>query len=362
MSGSGGQGGFFKDRLPLGAARGLLDPLSKAPLAELTNEPVPHHMKHWWFALGGTPAYLLFVQIVTGILLAFYYSASPESAYESVRYITNEAAFGWYIRSVHKWGATLMIAALILHQMRVFFTGAYRSPRELNWMVGMCLLICTLMIGFTGYSLVFEQLSFWGATVGANITDTVPLVGGFLKNMLLAGDTYNDRTLARFYVLHAAVLPVTLMLLLVVHIFIIRMQGVTEFEFESDRVAKKKSFNFFPDHLYTELILGLCLMVLLSALATIFPAMMGPRANPLATPEIIKPEWFFYVAFRWLKFFSGTAAVLSMGLIMFTMFTWPFIDRYIRRKTRFQEASVWIGIFAVLAIIGMTIWEAYVAH
>lgn len=362
MSDPGRKEGFFKDRLPWEAARRLLDPLSKAPLAELTNEPVPYHMKHWWFALGGTPAYLLVVQILTGILLAFYYSASPETAYESVRYITNEAAFGWYIRGVHKWGATLMIAAVILHQMRVFFTGAYRHPRELNWMIGMCLLLCTLGIGFTGYSLVFEQLSFWGATVGANIADTVPVVGGFMKNMLLAGDTYNQRTLARFYVLHAAVLPVTLMLLLAVHIFIIRMQGVTEFEFVEDRKAGKKTFNFFPDHFYTELILGLCLMVLLSALATIFPAVMGPRANPLVTPEVIKPEWFFYVTFRWLKFFSGTAAVLSMGLILFAMFTWPFIDKFIRKKTKYEEASVWIGVAAVLAIIGMTIWEAYVAH
>ena len=203
--------GFFGHWLPVKAVRGLLDPLTRTPLAELTNEPVPNHMKRWWFALGGTPAYLLVVQILTGILLAFYYSASPESAYESVRYITDEAAFGWYIRGVHKWGATLMIAAVIMHQMRVFFTGAYRSPRELNWMIGMCLLLCTLGIGFTGYSLVFEQLSFWGATVGANITDTVPVVGGFMKNMMLAGDTYNQRTLARFYVLHAAVLPATLM-------------------------------------------------------------------------------------------------------------------------------------------------------
>ncbi len=337
-------------------------PISPAQFRELTNEPVPNHMKRWWFALGGTPAYLFVVQIVTGILLAFYYSASPATAYESVRYITEEAAFGWFIRGIHKWAATLMIAAVIMHQMRVFFTGAYRKPREINWMVGMGLLMCTLGIGFTGYSLVFEQLSYWGATVGANITDTVPFVGGFLKNMMLAGDAYNARTLARFYILHAAVLPVTLILLLIGHIFIIRTQGVTEFEFAGETKTADKTFNFFPDHLYTEVILGLCLMILLSALATLSPAVMGPRADPLTTPEVIKPEWFFYVAFRWLKFFSSTVAVLSMGLIVFTMFTWPFIDALIRRKTKYQEASVWIGVVAVLAIIGMTVWEALVTH
>ncbi len=235
-------------------------------------------------------------------------------------------AFGWFIRSLHKWAATLMIAAVILHQIRVFFTGAYRRPREINWFVGMCLLLCTLMTGFTGYSLVFEQLSFWGATVGANIADATPLVGGFLKNMMLGGESYNQATLSRFFVLHAAILPVTIVLLVAVHITIIRLQGITEFRFKDEESGAPKTFNFFPDHLYTELMIGLVLMILLSALATIFPATLGPAANPLQTPEIIKPEWFFYVAFRWLKLFSGTAAILSMGFVLFVMFTWPFID------------------------------------
>ncbi len=337
-------------------------PVSGRQFRELTNEPVPYHLKRWWFALGGTPAYLFIVQIFTGILLAFYYEASPATAYGSVEYITSDVAFGWYIRSVHKWGATLMIVAVILHQIRVFFTGAYRKPREINWLVGMCLLFCTLLTGFTGYSLVYEQLSFWGATVGANITDTVPVVGGFLKRMMLAGDSYNQATLSRFFVLHAAILPVTIVLLIAVHITVIRLQGVTEFRFKDEETGTPKTFNFFPDHLYTELIIGLVLMILLSALATIFPAALGPPANPLQTPEVIKPEWFFYVAFRWLKLFSGTAAVVSIGFIVFVMFGWPFIDAWIRKHTKFQEASVWVGVLGVLMIVGMTVWEALVKH
>jgi cytochrome b6 len=337
-------------------------PISGRQFRELTNEPVPYHLKRWWFALGGTPAYLFFVQIFTGILLAFYYEASPQTAYASVGYITNEASFGWFIRSLHKWAATLMIASVILHQMRVFFTGAYRKPREINWMVGMLLLLCTLGAGFTGYSLVFEQLSYWGATVGANITDSVPIVGSFMKNMMLAGPVYNERTLARFFVLHAAVLPVFIVMLMALHITVIRLQGITEFQFKDESEGAPKTFNFFPDHMYTELMIGLLLMILLSALATIFPATMGPEANPLQTPEVIKPEWFFYVAFRWLKLFSGTTAILSMGLIVFTMFTWPFIDAAIRRRTKYQEVSVWVGAVVALAIIVMTVWEAAVRH
>ena len=345
-------GAWFQERIPISGDR----------LRELTNEPVPNHLKHWWFCLGGTPAYLFVVQIVTGILLAVYYQPAPGTAYESVRYITEEARYGWYFRSLHKWAATLMVAAVILHQMRVYFTGAYRKPREVNWMVGMCLLLCTLLTGFTGYSLVYEQLSYWGATVAGNITDTVPVLGGFLKTMLLAGDGYNERTLSRFFVLHGAVLPVTMIALLGIHITLLRLQGVTEFVFEDEPKDKPRHFNFFPDHFYTELILGLVLMIVLSFLATVIPATLGPKADPLTTPEVIKPEWFFYVAFRWLKLFSGTVAVLSTGLIVFVMFLWPFIDEWIRKKTRASEASVWIGIAAVFALVGLTVWEAVMPH
>ena len=337
-------------------------PFDRIDVRELTSEPVPNHLKKWWWCLGGTPAYLFLVQIATGILLAFYYESSPASAYESVRFISEEAAYGWFLRGVHKWGATLMIAAMVLHQMRVYFTGAYRKPREINWMIGMFCLLCTLTLGFTGYSLVYEQLSYWGATVGANIAAKVPVLGDWTKQMLLGGEAYSERTLPRFFMLHAAVLPVVLTLLLVVHVALIRLHGVTEFRFRDEPRGGSGHFQFFPDHFYSEIIVGLSLTILLAALATALPATMGPKADPLVTPEVIKPEWFFYVAFRWLKLFSGTAAVLSIGLVLFLMFAWPLIDAWIRRRTRFQEASVWIGIAGMLAITGLTVWEAAVAH
>ncbi len=343
---------WIKDRIPVDGDQ----------LRELSNEPVPNHMKRWWFALGGTPAYLFVVQIITGIMLAFYYKAAPATAWESVGYITDEAAYGWFIRSLHKWAATLMIAAVILHQMRVFFTGAYRKPREINWMIGMMMLVITLAIGFTGYSLVYEQLSFWGATVGANISENVPFIGGFMKNMLLGGDGYNENTLSRFFILHAAVLPALLGMLVFLHITVIRIQGVSELKFDDEPEEKEKHFNFFPDHLFTELILGLSLMVLLCTLAVVLPAEMGPKANPLVTPEVIKPEWFFYVAFRWLKIFPETTAILSTGLILFLMVFWPFVDAKVRKTRPNSEFSVWVGIAGVIVIIGMTVWEAAVAH
>ena len=249
-------------------------PISGDQLRALTNEPVPNHMKRWWFCLGGTPAYLFVVQVVTGIMLAIYYQPTSDAAYESVRRITEEISYGWYFRSIHKWAATLMIAAVILHQMRVFFTGAYRRPRELNWLVGMCLLLVCLGLGFTGYSLVFEQLSYWGATVGGNLLDQLP-GGHFFRRMLLAGDAYNEQTIPRFYILHAAIMPVMLVVLVAVHVLLIRLHGIADFDRENSKDAGH--FNFFPDHVLTELAMGLVLMVLLSTLATICPPRWAPR-------------------------------------------------------------------------------------
>ena len=222
--------------------------------------------------------------------------------------------------------------------------------------------MCTLLTGFTGYSLVFEQLSYWGATVAANISDAVPLLGGFAKRMLLGGEQYNSHTLSRFYILHAAVLPTTIILLVGVHIAFIRLHGVTELKFDDEPEDKPGHFNFFPDHLLTELTIGLVLMILLSALATLFPATMGPPADPNTTPEVIKPEWFFYVSFRWLKLFSLTFAVLSTGFIVAAMFLWPWIDAALRKITGWEDISVFIGIIATFLLVGLTVWEAAVAH
>ena len=157
-------------------------------------------------------------------------------------------------------------------------------------------------------------------------------------------------------------LPVALIALIAIHIVIVRLQGVTELRFERERAGAPETFRFFPDHLYTEPIIGLVLMILLSTLATILPATLGPPADPLSMPEVIKPEWFFYVAFRWLKLFAGTTAVLSLGFIVFLMFAWPFVDAWLRRRTPTAEASVWIGIGAVVVLVALTVWEALADH
>lgn len=146
------------------------------------------------------------------------------------------------------------------------------------------------------------------------------------------------------------------------HVTLIRLHGVTEYRFDDEKDEAPKTFNFFPDHLYMELIVGLALMVILTTLAITSPAEMGQKADPLTTPEIIKPEWFFYVAFRWLKLFSIGTAILSMSFIVLLMFMWPFVDIGLRRVTRIPAISVYIGIVAVGCLVGLTVWEGVVAH
>lgn len=326
-------------------------------------EPVPHHLKLWWFCLGGTPAYLFIVQVVTGIILTFYYVPNPDHAYESVRLITQEIPFGWYLRGLHKWSANFMIAAVILHVLRVFFTGAYRKPRELNWIVGSLILFTVLFFGFTGYSLVYEQLSYWGATVAGNLTESVPLIGPVLAGFLRGGTTINDNTLTRYFILHIGVLPTIITLLLVAHIFFIRIHGVTEFKIEEkDPKPSAATFPFFPHHFLTEVLIGVVLMILLSTFAVIFPAGLGEKANPLITPEHIKPEWYFYFTFRWLKLTGLSAAVLSLGFGAFLFVSWPFIDRLFRKKNPESEVSVYIGAAVVVLILVLTVWEAVATH
>lgn len=325
-------------------------------------EPVPYHLKKWWFCLGGTVMYLFIIQLVTGIALTFYYTPSVEGAYNSVASITNEIRFGWYIRSLHKWSANFMIIAVFLHLLRVFFTGAYRHPRQFNWMIGVLLLVTTLGFGFTGYSLVFEQLSFWGATVACNLTEAVPIIGPTLGTFLRGGPSIGAATLTRFYVLHIGVLPTVVLILIGLHILMIRLQGVTELQFEKEKISDtERHFKFWPDHVTTELLIGVLLMYVLTIVALIFPAGLGEPADPTQTPAHIKPEWFFYFNFRLLKLSSLRLSVLLTLIGGGALFFWPFIESWLRKKIRISDSAiVFFGVLAFMGFLTLTVWESMV--
>ena len=199
----------------------------KEAVSEALKHPVPR-FANWTFCFGGMTFFLFVVQAVTGILLTMYYQASPDTAYESVKFIMNDVRYGWLIRSVHRWGAELMILMIFLHMGRVFFTGAYKHPRELNWIAGVFLLAITLLFGFTGYLLPWDQKAYWGTTVGTQMANNVPLVGNFIRRLLLGGDTVSGITITRFFSFHVIVLPMSITVFLMAHFAMIRKQGVSE--------------------------------------------------------------------------------------------------------------------------------------
>jgi quinol-cytochrome oxidoreductase complex cytochrome b subunit len=179
------------------------------------------------YSLGlGIITTVLFLSLtITGILLMFYYVPTVERAYGNIVGLQTQVPFGQMLRNLHRWGAHLMVLAAILHMVRVFYTGAYKPPREFNWVVGVILLILTLGASFTGYLLPWDQLSFWAITVGTSIAAYEPMMGATVKKVLLGGPEVGQDALTRFYALHVMVIPAFLVLLISLHIWRVRKDG-----------------------------------------------------------------------------------------------------------------------------------------
>ncbi len=182
---------------------------------------------NWWYTLGSASLFLFLLQGITGIFLAVYYVPSPDHAYESIEYIMNGVAFGWLIRGIHHWGASLMVLGVFLHMLRTFYYAAYKYPRELTWMTGVILLLATLGMGFTGYLLPWNQRAYWATTVGTEIAGTVPLIGDFILRVLRGGSDLSGVTLARFFAVHIWFLPALIAALIGVHIYLVIRIGIS---------------------------------------------------------------------------------------------------------------------------------------
>jgi quinol-cytochrome oxidoreductase complex cytochrome b subunit len=182
---------------------------------------------NWWYALGSATLFVAMMQAATGIFLSIYYIPTPEEAYSSIEYIMNDVAFGWLVRGIHHWGATLMVVLVFLHMLRVFFYGAYKYPREVTWITGVLLLLITMGLGFTGYLLPWNQRSYWATAVGSSIVATVPLVGDFLLRVMRGGEDLTVLTLSRFYGVHIWFLPASLFGLIGVHLYLIVRNGIS---------------------------------------------------------------------------------------------------------------------------------------
>jgi menaquinol-cytochrome c reductase cytochrome b subunit len=181
----------------------------------------------WWHTLGSATLTAFLVQLVTGVILAMYYKPSPAEAHSSVEHITHDLWGGWLVRGMHRWGASVFIILMFMHMGRVFLFGAYKYPRELNWIVGVLLLATGLFEGLTGYLLPFDQTAYWATVVAININGTAPFVGPFLASVLRGGAEIGPDTLARFYSLHMLLVPGALIGLIGLHLYLIVRLGVT---------------------------------------------------------------------------------------------------------------------------------------
>ena len=329
-------------------------PVDLSQVMKAINEPVPKYQEMFTFAAGGIPLFLFAVQVITGIFLAFYYVPEWNAAYDSVRHISEGVPFGWWIRGIHHWAANLMILAVFLHVIRTFIFGSYRRPREFTWLMGVGLLFVTVTFGFTGYSLVGNQVSYWAAVIGTNIAGSVPIIGELLLYFMRGGWEVSNSTLTRFFALHAWVMPIALTLLVGIHIMFVRLHGPARVDLKDERDVK-----FWPDQIVNEAIVALYILILLMVLTTLVPPYMGDRATPEQTPLHIAPEWYFLWVYGFLKLVPGTVGMVGLMLFTATLTFWPWVDKLLCRISPRLELSVVLGTIVAVMIIVAIWWQAF---
>jgi len=324
-------------------------------------KPVPAHL-NWLFTLGAAIAALLGLQIFTGILLLVYYRLGAESAYSSIERIIEEVPLGGFVRSLHVWGADLIVIFLVLHMARVFVYAGYKKPRELTWIIGVMLLAVVLAFGFTGYLLPWDQRAYWGTVVATEASASIPVLGPIVRELMLGGTEVGDATLGRFFALHVAVLPLALLLLTSLHLFLIRYQGISSLrrtdvpEPTSCEVRAEGGEPFFPHHVLKDLTTIYLVMGVLTSLAILYPAHLGVPADPLSTPAGIKPEWYFLPAYQLLKYVPEAIGVLVPPLLFGLLFLLPFLlDRSKERHPRRRLRAIGIGgcVLALVVLLGL---------
>lgn len=319
----------------------------------LLDEPIPGGAS-WVYVFGSVTLLAFLLQMATGMFLMLSYAPTADHAYESVRYIQEEVPFGRFIRSLHHWGASLMMVAIGLHMLQVFLYGAYKRPRELMWLVGVVLFLSTLAFGFSGYLLPWDQRAYWATQVGINIVGTIPLIGDALVRIIRGGQTLGTMTLSRFFALHTVFLPWLLMGLIVLHLVILRRVGPAG-PWDAARAAAIRE-PFWPKQVAMDAIAMFVAFVTLVGLALALPPALADRANPADTTFTPVPEWYFLFYYELLKYFRGrwemVGTVVIPVLFYALLFLLPFLDR--RPERRPFSRPVVIGAGGLLLVVVFT--------
>ncbi|MBN2417836.1 MAG: cytochrome b N-terminal domain-containing protein [Deltaproteobacteria bacterium] len=242
------------------------------------------------FGLGGMAFILILLLFGTGILLKFYYLPFPDRAHDSILYLNNNVLFGPFIRNIHYWSANILIIVAFLHFMRVFFTSAFHSPRQLNWIIGIGLFIIILLFNFTGYLLPWDQLSFWAVTICTGMMEYIPWAGLWVQSLIRGGTEVGPSTLSNFYAAHTIVLPVFMILLVPFHFWRIRKAGGIVIPDNSDTDSRVP---VIPDLILREIVTALVLVAVILVLSVMFDAPLGESANSGLSPNPTKAPWYF---------------------------------------------------------------------
>ena len=342
-----GHGNARAAKGPAGRLADFLDDRTgyRAVVHEALYERVPGGAR-WRYVWGSTLVFAFLTQVITGLFLWASYSAGAQTAWESVYYIQHEMTGGWLLRGIHHFMAQAMVVLLALHLLQVVIDGAYRAPREVNFWLGLVLMMLVLGMALTGYLLPWDQKGYWATIVATNLAGLVPLAGPSIQRLVIGGPEYGHHTLTRFFALHAGFLPGTLVVMLVVHLALFRKHGL-----HAKQPLRKPDAMFWPDQVLKDavamlavmaVVLGVILVPALRAMLAgepVVPGELGAELGAPADPSLpyaaARPEWYFLFLFQFLKVFDGWGAtgeffgaIVVPGLIMGVLFLMPIIGRW----------------------------------
>ena len=280
------------------------------------------------WGLGVASTALLMLLMASGLLLKFVYEPTPANAYDSIVYLGSEVPLGQVLRNLHRWSAYALLSTAFLHLLRVFYTGAFHAPRQLNWIVGLALFTLVVVANFTGYLLPWDQISFWAVTISTSILDYLPGLGTPLKQWILGGDEPGPATLMNFYAIHTAVLPILFLFALPFHFWRIRKaNGTVVPRAPGEELPRPLPMVRTVPHLVTrEIAVALTVVALMLALALLFDAPLAEQANPGLSPNPTKAPWYFMGIQETLMHLHPLfAAVVIPGLIVLGLLALPYL-------------------------------------
>jgi ubiquinol-cytochrome c reductase cytochrome b subunit len=319
----------------------------------------------YWYVFGSATLFAMIVQIVTGIFLTFFYAPSADTAWESTRAIYLNP-YTHFLISLHYWGASAMIALVFLHLLQVLIWGAYKSPRELQWVVGVFLLLVTLVLGLTGYLLPWDMDAYFASQVSLNITGLAPVAGPILQNIAQGGPTMGTATINRFFGLHVWLMPAALVALVGAHLAIFRHNGSAGPVTDDPRKLSKG--RFWPDQMFMDAAASFLVFVVIVFLALVFPPYLDQKADPLKF-FVPYPAWYFLSLFGLLGLvppevsFAGitismelVATIVVPTLFLLLVLAIPWIDRSTTRSFASRKGILWGAALAVIAIVFLSVY------